>query len=167
MNSSINTFIFKIKAIGMFKTIFYLFLFLLLSASVLTSQNHWTQNQLMAQRTVINTFDALSNRDPSGIKSLCTEDVTFYEYGQIWTLDTLIHKAITTNTSPDFKRINTFDFIQTNVDKKSASLTYRLYSTVFKDGKQSLVEWLETMILARVKKQWKVKHLHSTLIKRT
>ena len=33
-----------------------------------------------------------------------------------------------------------------------------------KDGKEVIKQWLETVILAKKKKQWKVKHLHSTLI---
>ena len=48
-----------------------------------------------------------------------------------------------------------------------AWVTYRLQSVIIKDNKQTTVQWLETVVLARDRKQWKVKHLHSTLIKRT
>jgi len=76
-------------------------------------------------------------------------------------------KAITLNQSADFKRINSFDFINTNVDKITAWVTYRLQSVVTKDGKLATVQWLETVVLVKAKKQWRVKHLHSTLIKRS
>lgn len=68
--------------------------------------------------------------------------------------------------SVDFKRTNTFDFITITIDKTMAWATYRLNSIVFKDGKQVTVEWLETVTLINEKKRWKLKHLHSTLIKR-
>ena len=82
-------------------------------------------------------------------------------------MDTLILKAITLNQSADFKRTNSFEFINTTVDKTTAWVTYRLQSVIIKDGKQSTVQWLETVVLVKEKKQWKVKHLHSTLIKRS
>ena len=94
-------------------------------------------------------------------------DIALYEYGQVWNIDTLILKAITQNQATDFKRINTFDFINTTADKNTAWVTYRLQSAITRDGKQGTLQWLETIVLVKEKKQWKVKHLHSTLIKRT
>ena len=82
-------------------------------------------------------------------------------------MDTLILKAITLNQSADFKRTNSFDFINTNIDKTMAWVTYRLQSVIIEDGKQVTLLWLETVVLVKAKKQWKVKHLHSTLIKRS
>jgi len=119
------------------------------------------------QQTVINMFEDLSNRDSISLKNHCTADVTLYEYGQVWNLDTLILKAITQNQSTDFKRTNTFDFINTNIDKTTAWVTYNLHSEITRNGKQGTAEWLETVVLVKEKKHWKVKHLHSTLIKRT
>jgi len=112
-------------------------------------------------------FEALSNRDSICLKAHCTTDITLYEYGQIWTIDTLINKAITKNTDADFKRTNSFEFINTEKDKNTAWVTYRLTSVITKNNKQTTVQWLETVVLANEKKQWKVKHLHSTLIKRS
>ena len=48
-----------------------------------------------------------------------------------------------------------------------ALVNYRLQSAITKDGNQSIVQWLETVVLVKEKNQWKVKHLYSTLIKRT
>jgi SnoaL-like domain len=126
-----------------------------------------TASQYAVQQTVIKFFDALSNRDSIGLKTYSTADITLYEYGQVWNMDTLILKAITLNQSIDFKRSNSFEFINTTVDKNMALVNYFLQSVIFKDGKQTTVQWLETVVLANERKQWKVKHLHSTLIKRT
>ena len=137
------------------------------TSATLMAQKQLTANQQAVQQTVIKLFDALSNRDSVSLKAYCTADVTLYEYGQVWNIDTLIHKAITQNQSADFKRTNTFDFINTTADKTMAWVTYRLQSVIIKDGKQATVQWLETVVLAKERKQWKVKHLHSTLIKRS
>ena len=144
---------------------------ILLIAIVLTgqlyAQGQLTRNQQAVQQTVIKLFDALSNRDSVSLKKYSTADITLYEYGQIWNMDTLILKAITQNQSANFKRTNSFEFINTAADKNTAWVTYRLQSIITKDGKMSTVQWLETVVLVKQRKQWSIKHLHSTLIKRT
>jgi ketosteroid isomerase-like protein len=142
-------------------------LFAFLFSTVLMAQQSLTTNEQEVQQTVVKFFDALSNKDSVNLKIYSTADITLYEYGQVWTIDTLILKAITLNQSADFKRTNTFNFINTNVDKTMAWVSYHLQSVVTKDGKLSTVQWLETVVLVKIKKQWKVKHLHSTLIKRS
>ena len=131
------------------------------------AQQRFSNEQQQLQQTVVNMFQALCDRDSTALKSYCFPDVTFYEYGEVWNIDTLISKAITTNQSADFKRINTFDFINVQAGKAEAWLTYRLSCVITKDAKQTRMQWLETVVLAIHKKQWKVKHLHSTLLKKS
>ena len=135
-------------------------------STFLQAQQLLTKDQNEVQQTVVNFFEALSNRDSVSLKNYSTTDITLYEYGQVWNIDTLINKAIIMNTAADFKRTNTFEFISTEADKNTAWVTYRLNSTITKDSKQITIQWLETVFLEKRKKQWKVKHLHSTLIKR-
>ena len=146
------------------KTIISLIFFLF--STLLYAQKQLSKTEQSVQQTVVKLFEALSNRDSVSLKNYSTADITLYEYGQAWNIDTLIMKAVTLNQAADFKRINTFDFINTTTDKTTAWVTYRLQSAITRDGKQSTVQWLETVVLAKEKKQWKVKHLHSTLIKR-
>ncbi len=135
-------------------------------STFLQAQQLLTKDQQEVQKALIGMFDHLSKRDSVCLKIVCTENVTFYEYGQVWTIDTLINKAITLNTSADFNRANAFDFINTEAGKNTAWVTYRLNSDIKKDGKEISMQWLETAVLIKKKKQWKVKHLHSTLLKR-
>jgi ketosteroid isomerase-like protein len=144
-----------------------LLLLAIFGLAVLQAQQLTSNRQQAVQQTVAKLFDALSNRDSVSLKNYSTTDITLYEYGQVWNKDTLILKAITQNQSADFKRTNSFNFINTMVDKTTAWVTYRLQSVIFKDGKQTTAQWLETVALVKEKKQWKVKHLHSTLIKRS
>ena len=48
-----------------------------------------------------------------------------------------------------------------------AWVTYNLSSTFLMNGKQGLVQWMETVVLVAEKERWKIKVLHSTLIKRS
>ncbi|MBK7308438.1 MAG: nuclear transport factor 2 family protein [Chitinophagaceae bacterium] len=144
-----------------------LLLIAFLFSSVLMAQQSPTTNQQEVQQTVIRFFDALSNRDSVSLKAHSTADITLYEYGQVWTMDTLIHKAITLSQSANFKHTNSFDFINTTTDKNMALVNYRLQSVITKDDKPVTLQWLESVVLVKIKKQWKVKHLHSTLIKRS
>jgi ketosteroid isomerase-like protein len=144
------------------------FLLVVFSAStMLMAQEQPSTSQKEVQQAIIKMFEALSNRDLASLKSYCTTDITLYEYGQVWNLDTLILKAITQNKATDFARTNSFGFINTTADKNTAWVTYHLTSAITRDGKQSTVQWLETVVLEKDRKQWKVRHLHSTLIKRS
>jgi len=133
----------------------------------LNAQSLPSKEEQSVHQTIIQLFEALSNRDEAGLRANSTADITFYEYGEIWNIDTLIAKAITRNQSIDFKRTNNFEFIKTTVAKSTAWVTYRLQSEIVRGGKQTTVQWLETVVLVKERNQWKVKHLHSTLIKRS
>lgn len=148
------------------KKITFLIIFISLS-TFLQAQKLLTKDQREVQQAVIKMFEDLSKRDSLSLKVDCAADITFYEYGQIWNIDTLINKAITMNTSADFRRVNTFDFINTETDKSTAWVTYRLSSAITKNGEEITIQWLETVVLMKQRKQWKVKHLHSTLVKRS
>ncbi|HMK17757.1 MAG TPA: nuclear transport factor 2 family protein [Chitinophagaceae bacterium] len=135
-------------------------------STLLQAQQQLTKAQQEVNQTVINFFGALSNRDSVSLKDNCTADILLFETGSTWNADTLILKAITLNTATDFKRINTFDFVNTTVDNNTAWVTYNLHSEITRNDKQSTVQWMETVILIKEKQKWKIKVLHSTLIKR-
>ena len=135
-------------------------------SALLPAQQQLTKDQQELHQTVINFFGALSNRDSVSLKNNCTDDILLFESGSVWNADTLILKAITLNTAIDFKRINTFDFINTTIANNTAWATYNLHSEITINGKQSFVQWMETVIVIKEKQKWKIKVLHSTLIRR-
>lgn len=138
----------------------------ILFSAMMQAQAPLTASEQAVQQTVIKLFDALSNRDSVGLKQYCTNDIRLYEYGMEWNMDTLINRAITLNTATDFKRSNTLSFINTSINNNAAWATYYLNSEITKDGKQASVKWQETVILINEKNRWKVKVLHSSLLKR-
>ncbi len=83
-----------------------------------------------------------------------------------WNFDTLI-QGIKLNQAADFKRINTIEFIATKVNGDIAWATYNNQAEISKNGGHVTVKWLETVILIKDKRMWKIKVLHSTLIKRS
>lgn len=116
------------------------------------------------QQIVIKAFDALSNRDEKALRALCTTDAKFNEYGEVWSVDTLVNLAITKNTEAQFKRTNKLDFIATTIKGDVAWTTYNLHSAIFTQGKNLDVYWMETVIAVREDKKWKIKVLHSTRV---
>jgi hypothetical protein len=138
-----------------------------LSPLFLRAQPVSGESQKAVQETVASMFGGLTERDSLILKKYCTADVMFYENGQAWNLDTMIRKAIVMNIGIDFKRSNRFEFINTTIRKNVAWVTYNLHSDIARGERKSSVHWMETVILIREKRQWKVKVLHSTLIKRT
>ena len=135
-------------------------------STLLHAQQQLTKDQQEVNQTVINFFEAISNRNSADLKDNCTVDILLFENGSIWNADTLILKAITLNTATDYKRTNTFDFINTTVADNTAWVTYDLHSEITRNGKQATAQWMETVILIKEKQKWKIKVLHSTLIKR-
>jgi ketosteroid isomerase-like protein len=143
-----------------------LLIILLAIPPIVNAQELLTKDQQKVQQTVVDFFEALSNRDSISLKKYSTADIVLIEYGSIWNADTLIRKAIKLNTASDFKRTNTIDFISTTVTKNTAWASYNLFSEIIRDGKKVTIQWLETVIVLKKKKRWQIKVLHSTLIKR-
>lgn len=139
----------------------YLFILLVLLSVTAVAQKA-NKAQLAVQQTVENMFATLTNVDTAALKTFDTPHVRFYEYGQAWTIDTLIQKVMQSKSIPDFKRINSFQFVNTSINKKTAWVTYYLESTFTRNGKEELVKWMETVVLIKEKKKWKINVLHST-----
>lgn len=120
------------------------------------------KQQLTVQQAIKNMFAALSSADTASLKTFVTAHVRFYEYGQVWTLDTLIQKVMQSSSIPDFKRTNYFEFVSTTINKTTAFTTYYLQSTIFRNGKEELIKWMETVVLIKQKNKWTIDVLHST-----
>jgi hypothetical protein len=121
-----------------------------------------TKEKQAVQHTVEKMFKALGEADTAALKTYVTDDVNFYEYGQVWNLDTLIHKVMLSKAIPDFKRTDRFEFVKTTIQQNTAWVTYYLQSVFIRNGKEEIVNWMETVILINEKKNWKISVLHST-----
>jgi hypothetical protein len=119
------------------------------------------------EQTVIDLFESLSDKDSVSLKALTTPDILLFEYGKVWTLDTLLRLAYRNERAKDFKRINTINFISTSIEKSTAWSTYRNKAEITSNGKQRVIEWIETVVLIRRNKKWRIKLLHSSVVKQS
>jgi len=142
------------------KTSAFLFMLLFLSTAAMAQPAH--KETLAVQQTIENMFATLTNADTAALKTFVTTNVHFYEYGQVWTIDSLIQKVIQSTSTPGFKRINSFEFVNTSINKKTAWVTYYLQSIFTRNGKEETVKWMETVVLIKEGKDWKITVLHST-----
>lgn len=119
------------------------------------------------QKVIIDVFQALADRDTCQLKFNCAPSFLLLENGLIWNVDSLLQRINQNKAVKDFKRINTIDFIATKVRNNTAWTTYNNQAEVTKNGQHSLIKWLETAVLIKEGKAWKIEVLHSTLIKRS
>lgn len=120
------------------------------------------------QAVIIHLFGALSDLDTAKAKACCTSDIIILESGQVWNFDSLAVRISTRKAkSPDFKRVNRFDFIETKVFKGLGYVSYFNYATISFSGKTTSVKWIETAVLRQEANRWKIALLHSTELERT
>jgi ketosteroid isomerase-like protein len=137
------------------------FLFLISFFQLSAQQN----DQETVKQTILEMFQQFSDRNAEKLKLYCTEDIQILESGEIWNLDTLT-KKINQNKALDFKRVNKINFLNVTVENNTAWTTYDNQADVTKNGEHYIVKWLETAILKKRNGTWKIKVLHSSLLKR-
>jgi ketosteroid isomerase-like protein len=103
------------------------------------------------------------NRDKQKYRSLLTEDYLLLEKGEI--LDVEGDLALMPAPGSDYKRTDAFDFRSVKIQGDTAYAVYFLKSEI-KDKKNGTrnAEWLESAILRRYGKRWRMALLHSTRI---
>jgi hypothetical protein len=128
--------------------------------------NAYAQNieQAKVNQSLIRLFDALAALDLSTIKGFSTNDFTILESGAVWNLDTLTRK-IEQMKAVSFNRINHLDFVQTEIKGSIAWTVYYNSAEMTIDGVEVHRRWLESAVLVKEAKLWKVKLLHSTTIR--
>ena len=142
------------------KTKISVLLFLLfLISTTLFAQKQTEQQQV--QQVLRLVFEAFSEGSVAKMEQALTADVKILETGEVWTLDT-VRSYFARPRPADYKRINTLDFFQTEVEGKMAFVSYHNTAAIHANGKDRMVKWLESAVLVKQGKSWRVKMLHST-----
>ena len=118
------------------------------------------------QQTVTQVFSALADRNTEEMKNHLTSDCIVLEHGAIWNTDTLVSKVNQKKNVADFKRVNTLEFLDTKITGNIAWTYYYNNATLTSNGKTINVKWLESAVLVQENSTWKIKLLHSTVLKR-
>jgi hypothetical protein len=113
------------------------------------------------QNVIVQAFQALSDRNEINLKSFCTDDIIIVEDAKLWNMDSLIFH-IKSPTPNDYKRVNSFKFISDVTNDNVSCITYENQADISGNGKHYIIVWIETAILIREDKKWKLKVLHST-----
>jgi Domain of unknown function (DUF4440) len=136
--------------------------FILFITSTALAQKPAEQQQVQQVLRVV--FEAFSEGSVAKMEEVVTLDVKILETGEVWTLDT-IRSYFARPRPADFKRINTLDFFQTEVAGEMAFVSYHNTAAIHANGKDRILKWLESAVLVKQGKSWRVKMLHSTRLK--
>lgn len=119
----------------------------------------------LVNQVIIKFFDGLSEPSEQKLKETTTKDFVLLEDGEVWNLDSLtryfegIRKAKTV-------RVNEFKFIKNQAQGNTAWVSYHNKATFTTNDKARSIEWLESAVLVKEGKEWKISLLHSTPIRR-
>ncbi|HSF46447.1 MAG TPA: nuclear transport factor 2 family protein [Chitinophagaceae bacterium] len=124
-------------------------------------------SQLTEQDKVNNTikamFQGLAELSIEQIRNASTHDIVILEHGEIWNMDTIVTRLNALRLLNPV-RVNSFEFMQTEIRDQTAWVTYRNKADVTMNGKKSEYNWLESAVLVKKDDGWRVKMLHSTRV---
>ncbi len=138
--------------------------FLLAALTPAAAQNKPSAEAAPVQQAITGVFDGFSAMSLEKIMRHCTPDLILLEDGVVWNADS-IAAAINRMKGVDFKRVNSFDFLQTEVRGNTAWTSYFNQADMQINGTPRQVRWLESAVLVKEAGGWKVKVLHSTVIR--
>ncbi|WP_247237114.1 DUF4440 domain-containing protein [Telluribacter sp. SYSU D00476] len=124
-----------------------------------------TKEQKEVEQMVVLFFDALTEASIPKMQETVTEDFLLLEDGMVWNMDTLQVKFAVTRPA-DYKRLNSFDFFNTVVKGNVAWTNYENTAVVTRNQKETTIRWMESAILEKTRKGWRIRVLHSTVIRR-
>ncbi|CAD5252604.1 conserved exported hypothetical protein [Alteromonas sp. 38] len=111
-------------------------------------------------KTVQDLFSAISEVNHSKMKSAVTDDFQLLEVGEDWDINQLI-KVV--KPSEYFRR-NYFSVIRLETSDNFSWVSYWNKATFTKEALVEEVVWLESAVLIKENKKWKIQMLHSTKI---
>jgi ketosteroid isomerase-like protein len=128
------------------------------------AQTKPTKEAEQVQRAITGVFDGFAGLDFGKVMRHCTPDLIILEDGVVWNADS-VSAALNRRKDPGFKRVNAFDFLQTEIQGDVAWTSYYNTADFEIDGRSRKVKWLESAVLVKQRNEWKVKLLHSTVIR--
>jgi hypothetical protein len=116
------------------------------------------------QQVITRFFDALSIANIPQMKAEVSDGFILLENGEIWTIDTLANK-ISRPKPEGYLRQNSFDFIETKIEKNRAWVYYKNKAEITSKTRNATIKWLESAILRKEKGRWRMELMHSTPMK--
>ena len=132
---------------------------LLAVPAVATEPSH--DDSTLVKQTLINFYEAFSGFDEQRYRALCTDDYVLLEDGEIWNLDKDV-AAFMSQAASGRKRSDTFDFLVIKIQGNTAYAVFFLKSEIMNKGEVQHRQWLESAVLLKSDRSWRVSLLHST-----
>ena len=123
-----------------------------------------TPEKVEVQQVITRFFDALSVANIPQMKAEVLDGFILLENGEIWTIDTLANK-ISRPKPEGYLRRNSFDFLETKIDKNRAWIYYKNKAEITSKTRNATIKWLESAILRKEKGRWRMELMHSTPMK--
>jgi hypothetical protein len=110
-------------------------------------------------------FQVFTVYDIKHFEQNCSPDFILYENGEVWSPKIIREYVEKARAEPKAaERLNEFHFIKFNIKGNLAWAAYHntAHITSLKDGTKRDVNWLESIILEKVKGKWLLVQMHST-----
>ncbi|MBA5630210.1 nuclear transport factor 2 family protein [Moheibacter lacus] len=151
-----------------------LLLLLLFPFSVLLSAQ---TSEEKALENLIETFfnSIFSDLKTERIPEFLTEDFVLFEDGENWNYEKTVQVAhqlkeqftSEENKKNTFQRINSFQFIHSEIDGNTGWIYYENFADFTMDGASiSKMHWLESAVCVKTADGWKIRFLHSSPVKK-
>ena len=140
-------------------------------------QTTFAQNSeaIELQKTIENSFREIwSELDENQVEKFYTPEFILFEDGEVYNLDSVKNVIRSQkeqfnseeNKAHKFERFNRFEFIRSETEGNTGFIYYHNFADFTMDGTTiANIHWLESAVLTRTKQGWKIKFLHSTLVK--
>ena len=114
-------------------------------------------------KAVQDLFAGMSAFDYQQMREVVTADFQLLEVGEVWTIDDLIR--VVKPSGKKYERRNFFNVIKTSTHGNLVWISYWNKAEFLVEGQKSEVAWLESAVMVKTDKHWKIQMLHSTRIK--
>ena len=110
-------------------------------------------------------YKTLENSDWETHQNNCAPDYLLIENGEVWDLAKEV-ESMKSKAGIKTTRTDQFDFKSLKVEGNQAYAVYELKSQITRDNQTNNYHWIESAIFQKISGEWKIKLIHSSLIKK-
>jgi SnoaL-like domain len=145
------------------KTLKIISIFLLFSFG--SSAQNISKDTTEIKSVLADFFQVFTVYDIKHFEQNCSPDFILYENGEVWSPKIIREYVEKARSEPKTsERVNEFHFINFNIKGNVAWAAYHntAHITLLKDGTKRDINWLESIILEKIKGKWRLVQMHST-----
>ena len=136
--------------------------------SLCTTAQNVAKETAAIKAVLTDFFETFTHPDMKYFDRNCSPDFQLLEVGEVWERKEIQAYVDRMTANPlTFERTNQFDFIKVKFYKNMAWVNYHNTATIrsLQDNSIKKREWLESIILEKVKGRWVLQQMHSSVKK--